>query len=362
MKETKSSPKSKSYSAMKKISPSSTSCHHSKTNLITYIPLLLLITFILLPSLSPPWNYSNHHYSTDMVATLLTKLQDSVTFLPLKDVRFSETPREGNTWFMSSLNDTHEPGEPEYLYFPSKESKGRILCIKGRNKRDGTKNSYALAFPESLPRSAKLLEGLTFVSDTYYDYTNLWHGVSAMAPFVGWSIKNDCLKPTRFVLFHWGELRDRMGSWLQTLMQSAFGEVKVEGFDDGDDEETRYCFEKAVVMRHNQGSMGKKKKLEVFKMFRCRARVFCGVNPVGRGREVDERGEPVVRVTLLMRRGSRSFKDPRAVIRVFAKECAKIKGCVLKVAWSEDLRFCDQVPLSSTFHFPAKFIILGKDS
>ncbi|KAJ6405116.1 hypothetical protein OIU84_013151 [Salix udensis] len=121
--------------------------------------------------------------------SLISKLRESVTFLPLKDLRFAETAMEGNTWFMSSLNDTHEANEAEYLYFPSQMSKGRVLCIKGRHASDGTKNSYALVWPEALPDSAMLMEGLTFVSDTYYDYGNLWHGLTGMAPFVGWSMK-----------------------------------------------------------------------------------------------------------------------------------------------------------------------------
>ncbi|KAJ6335465.1 hypothetical protein OIU78_012156 [Salix suchowensis] len=220
---------------------------------------------------------------------------------------------EGNTWFMSSLNDTHEANEAEYLSFPSQMSKGRILCIKGRHASDGTKNSYALVWPEALPDSATLMKGLTFVSDTYYDYGNLWHGLTAMAPFVGWSIKNKCLDPTRWVLFHWGELRTKTGSWLQHLMQAHFGEVKIEGFEGGDGP---YCFEKAVVMRHNEG---------------------------GKGQETNERGEPIIRLTLLMRRGSRSFKNAAAVTDIFARECAKVEGCTFKVAQSENLSFCDQV-------------------
>jgi hypothetical protein len=193
----------------------------------------------------------------DKTDILTSKLRDSVTFLPLKDLWFAATAMTGNTWFMSSLNDTHEDNEAEYLYFPSQASMGRLLCIKGRNTGDGTKNSYALAWPESLPGSARYVKGLTFVSDTYYDYVNLWHGVTAMAPFFGWSMKNNgCKGPTKWVLYHWGELRGRMGSWLQNLMQANFGEVAVEEFKKGDGP---YCFEKAVVMRHNVGAWGRRR-------------------------------------------------------------------------------------------------------
>lgn len=91
------------------------------------------------------------------------------------------------------------------------------------------------------------------------------------------------------------------------------------------------------------GGMGKEKKLQVFDLLRCKARRFCGINPGGRGREVNEKGEPIIRLTLLMRRGSRSFKNVSAVIDIFARECARVEGCLLKVAQSEDLSFCDQV-------------------
>lgn len=125
-----------------------------------------------------------------MDANLSSKLRDSVTFLPLKDIRFAKTAVEGNTWFMNSLSDTYEENESQYLYFHLEASKGRLLCLKGNDKRDGTKNSYALAWPEGLPNSTTLLKGLTFVSDAFYDYKNLWHGLTAMFPFVGWSMKN----------------------------------------------------------------------------------------------------------------------------------------------------------------------------
>lgn len=279
---------------------------------------------------------------------LISKLRDSVTFLPIKDLRFVETAMLGHTWFISSMNDTHEENEAEHLYFPSEASKGRLLCMKGRNKEDGTKNSYAFAWPESLPESATLLKGLTFVSDTYYDYKNLWHGLTAMVPFVSWSIKNRCLRPNRWLLFHWGELRDQMGSWLYHLMQANFGEVEIVGFEAGAN--GPYCFEKAAVMRHNEGSMGKARKLQVFDLLRCKARGFCSINPAGKGQEFNEKGQPIIRLTLLMRRGSRSFKNATAVTEIFAKECAMVDGCVLKVVQSEDLSFCDQVRVILLIH------------
>lgn len=333
------------------------SSHHS-IKIITSVLLLLLILIFIQSQASPfyassaseswaffnkwkglAFNTTDGHAFTEN-SSYISKLRDSVSFFPLKDLRFAKNAMEGNTWFMSSLNDTREANEAEYLYFPSEMSKGRLLCIKGNDMKDGTRNSYALAWPEALPHPAKFMEGLTFVSDTYYDYVNLWHGLCAMAPFVRWSIKNDCPRPTRWVLFHWGELRSKMGSWVQHLMEASFGEVKIEGLEEGD---RPYCFEKAVVMRHNEGSMGKEEKLQVSDLLRCKTRRFCGIDPSGKGREVDERGEPIIKLTLLMRSGYRSFKNATAVIDIFARECANVDGCMLKVAQSEDLNFCDQV-------------------
>ncbi|GMH03026.1 hypothetical protein Nepgr_004865 [Nepenthes gracilis] len=85
---------------------------------------------------------------------------------------------------MSSTYDTHVEGEVQYQKFPSEPSKGRILCIKGRDAHDGSWNSYALAWPGFLPKNATVLEGLTFVSYNHYNYDNIWHGLSSLVPFV----------------------------------------------------------------------------------------------------------------------------------------------------------------------------------
>ncbi|CAL5384017.1 unnamed protein product [Camellia sinensis] len=162
----------------------------------------------------------------------------------------------------------------------------------------------------------------------------------AVAPFVSWSVKNQCLKLTRWVLFHWGEMRTKTGSWVENLLKANYGigGVVVDRFEGGDGP---YCFEKAVVMRHDLGRMWEERKMEVFELLRCKAREVCGLKMMGRGNE--QNGIPLTRLTLLMRRGSRAFKNGTAVADVFAKECARIKGCILSVVQSEDLSFCDQV-------------------
>ncbi|KAF5182183.1 transmembrane protein [Thalictrum thalictroides] len=94
--------------------------------------------------------------------------------------------------------------------------------------------------------------------------------------------------------------------------------------------------------------MGKEKRLEVYDLLRCKARAFCNVS-LERGATEDNGTEvPAIRLTLLMRRGARSFKNESAVIRIFCGECARVEGCKVTVAQSENLTFCDQVRLLSS--------------
>lgn len=239
------------------------------------------------------------------------------------------------------MYDTHENGEVQYQQFPSQSSKGRVLCIKGRDNHDGAWNSYALAWPEALPQNATLLKGLTFVSYNHYNYDNIWHGLSAVVPFVAWHIKNECEVPSRWILYHWGEIRVNIGSWLRNLMEATYSEtLNIEGFEGfGDDEPV--CFEKAVVMRHNEGGMSREKRMEVYDLMRCKAKVYCNVSLEGGG-------EGRIGMTMFMRTGARSFRKESEVVRIFAGECRKVEGCRLMVAHSNNLTFCEQVQLMSS--------------
>lgn len=186
------------------------------------------------------------------------------------------------------------------------------------------------------------MTGLTFVSYNHYNYDNIWHGLSAVVPFVAWHKKNGCEIPTRWILYHWGELRFRMGNWLNTMMEATFGHVpNIEVFDeinkDDDDEQRPVCFEKAVVMRHNEGGMSRERRMEVYDLIRCKARVYCNLSL--------ERRVPGIGMTLLMRTGPRSFRNETDVIRIFEKECKKLEGCRLMVAYSNNLTFCEQVSI-----------------
>ncbi|XP_012835333.1 PREDICTED: uncharacterized protein LOC105956058 [Erythranthe guttata] len=350
-------------------SSSSSSCSLSSSKLSIYLVAVFVVIFTLFQiqslQIPPSWslmhekivtNYSflsnsSCHITTqedEIVKSMTSKLRESVTFLPLKDLRYANAAMKGHTWFMSSMQDTHEQGGVQYQHFPSEASGGRVLCLKGRDRRDGARNLYALAWPETLPRNSTLAKGITFISYNHYDYHNIWHGLSAMMPFVAWHIRSQCAGPTRWILYHWGELRTSMAPWVRTMLEATFGRgpLDIEDFDrDGSDggggggDRAVTCFEEAVVMRHNEGGMSKEKRMEVYDLMRCRSRVYCGVKPRGGGSSIG--------MTMLMRDGARSFKNASAVIRVFEKECRKVEGCRLMVAYPHNLTFCEQVKLMS---------------
>ncbi|KAJ4754576.1 transmembrane protein [Rhynchospora pubera] len=315
---------------------------HSKTpkNLVIVLSILSLLVFLqFIAFQSPyqfPWPLASYAPANE---TLMVMLRDSVTFLPLKDLRFSDKPTTGHTWFMSSVNDTFEPNDSEYLHFPSNSSKGRMLCLLSHHRYDGAANSYAFAWPNALPHGATLLPGLTYVSETYYDYTNLWHGLSALVPFVGWHMRKGCaVPPARWVLFHWGELRTEMGNWIKSIADLTIGKVNIETFENIDGP---VCFEEAVVFRHNQGAIAKMRLREVYGRMKCKAREFCKV-------DMEKiKSDKEVRMTLLLRTVSRSFKNETTVMRIFEEECAKVENCRFMAVKSENLTFCDQVRVLS---------------
>ncbi|KAL0546641.1 hypothetical protein IC582_016553 [Cucumis melo] len=283
----------------------------------------------------------HHHVLPPPPSSIVAKLRRSVTFLPLKDLRYSNKALVGHTWFMSSLYDIQEEGEVQYQQFPSPVVDGdeRMLCLKGRDTHDGSWNYYGLAWPEGLPENATVMKGVSFVSYNHYDYQNIWHGLSALMPFVAWhQIQGKCEVPERWILYHWGELRLRMGKWVNTLMEATFGApIRIEAFE-GISEGQPVCFEKAVVMRHNEGGMSRQRRMETYDFMRCKARLLCNLTS-------PEPLSGAVGMTMLMRTGPRSFRNETTVAEIFGKECAKVAGCRLTVAYSNNLTFCEQVSL-----------------
>lgn len=265
--------------------------------------------------------------------SLSEKLRNSVTFLPLKDLRYTEYSKMlGPPWFMSSLNETSVDGKSRDLHFPSEATDGRTLCLKGRDSHDGSRNEYALAWPGFLPRNATIMRGLTFVSYNHYNYDNIFHGLIAVQPFAAWLLRNGCRRPDRWVLYHRGEIRNKMGTWVGNMTKATFGgPLRIEAFD-GVKEGNQVCFEEAVVVR--EGKLSMERKLEAYDLMRCKARSYCNVSMEGR---------VVIGMTMLMRTGPRSFLNDSAVIDVFRKECTKFKECRLTVAYSSNLTVCEQV-------------------
>ncbi|KAL6844858.1 hypothetical protein ACP4OV_025517 [Aristida adscensionis] len=313
---------------------SSSNLKHLKTGLCL-LPPLLLAAFFYLHLQTQLSVFSASSCRCAAAADHVERLRASATFLPLKDTR------EGaETWFISTLNDTSEPaGEARNLVFPSEASSGRLLCLRVPSGHDGAKNAYALAWRDALPHGAALRPGLTVVSETAYDHSNIWHGLTSIVPVASWHARGGCrARPARWALFHHGERRSEMSGWLAQLAAAATGaEVAVEAFDGAPPGPV--CFEEAVVFRRNVAGMTKERLLVAAEFMRCKARAHCG--------GVAGADPSALRVTLLFRTGGRAFKDEAAVTRVFQRECARVAGCAVATAHAGNLTFCDQVRLLS---------------
>ncbi|GLJ46615.1 hypothetical protein SUGI_0982210 [Cryptomeria japonica] len=266
-------------------------------------------------------------------------LRRSVEFLPLKDVNMGSIYEKYRTWFMSTVLDKSENGNPELSYFPSEGSNGKILCLKGGNRGNGTLNSYAFAWPNYLPPNSSLVAGLSLISDTFYDYENPWHSMSSLIVAASWRMENQCEAPQRFVLYHNGELVTSMGSYISSVLLAALDRhVHVQELGD-----SPLCFEKAVVYRRGLGQMSLPKRIALFDMIRCKARKFCNI--AESQRIID--GIRTINVTLVSRTGARSFKNESLVASVVAGECSKVPGCKFRLLRIANLSFCEQVEAMS---------------
>ena len=317
----------------------------AKTLFCLLPPLLLAVVFYLhfqtqLSMFSPICRCASLPAAAP--GAVVDRLRASATFLPLKDTR-----QGAETWFISTLNATAEPeAEARNLFFPSPASAGRLLCLAAPSRRDGAKNAYAFAWRDALPRGSALLPGLAFVSETAYDHTNIWHGLTALVPFASWHARSGCrARPARWALFHQGEVRTEMSGWLATLAEAATGAaVAIETFDAPGPA----CFEEAVVFRANVAGMNKERMLRAADFMRCKARAYCGVDAsasskAGGSGEGEGDASAALRVTLLFRAGARAFKDEAAVTRVFEEECRRVAGCAVAAAHANNLTFCEQV-------------------
>ncbi|GLJ46710.1 hypothetical protein SUGI_0984730 [Cryptomeria japonica] len=267
-------------------------------------------------------------------------LRRSVEFLPLRDPNMVFFDEKYRTWFMSTVWEKLEDGKPEHSVYPSEGSNGKILCLKGRHKRNGTLNSYAFAWPNYLPPNSSLVRGLSFISDSHYDYENPWHSMISLIVSAAWRMENQCEVPERFVLYRNGELVTSMGSYIKTLLLAVLDRnVPVEDLSDHDP----VCFEKAVVYRRGLGHTSVEKKIAMFDMIRCKARKFCNISESQR--IID--GIRTINVTLVSRTGARSFKNESVVASVIAKECKKVPGCRFRLLRIGNMSFCEQVEAMS---------------
>ncbi|KAJ7295239.1 hypothetical protein O6H91_04G028000 [Diphasiastrum complanatum] len=273
---------------------------------------------------------------------LQTNLAQSVTFLNLKDTREPGETNQDTNWFMSSLHGHPENGKPEAFDFPSEESNGRVLCLQGNHTSDGTQNKYAFAWKGFLPPNSVFLPGVTLVADNYWNYENIWHGMSAMVNFAAWRSENGCIVPDRLVLYHWGELVTTMGTWLNNVLHASLGrKLEIETLDYAG---RPVCFERAVVHRRGLGGTSVQNLNKLFDMVRCRVRIFCKVEVE---KSIAARQEGAINLLILLRTGPRAFNNDSGVINVVASRCERVKGCRLEVVHISNLSFCEQVKLLS---------------
>ena len=144
-------------------------------------------------------------------------------FLPLKDASLKGLTDTDTNWFMSGLRGKQAAGEAESFDLPCDDPDGRILCVQGNDIRDGTRNSYGFFHVAALPPNSIFLNGTTFVNDNYWDYVNLWHGMNSVVNIALWRKRNECTKPDRMLLYHWGEFRNSSTDWLSTLLHATMG-------------------------------------------------------------------------------------------------------------------------------------------
>lgn len=301
-----------------------------------------------------------------------------LSFQPLKDSAVPPYTHRNKTWFMSTLVSRPTHGLPEHFVFPSQPPNDRILCVDAQKKR------YTLiTYSDTFPADAIVAPGLTYLADSFYDYENPWHGLNAISPFFSWRReRGQCEKPRRFVLFKRGDaVVTKVGKWVHKLMKANLDrEVSInDGIltesvnGESGNKSMLVCFERAVVMRRGLGGMEGKNRRRLFDMMRCKAWKFCGRldrdgdglanNPAAETESTGTSTSSVVnvstaaaavtiRVSLLVREGTRGFANATQVRYVIERECRKLPcKCevrVLRLAAGENgnrrtMSFCEQV-------------------
>lgn len=60
-------------------------------------------------------------------------------------------------------------------------------------------------------------------NENYWDYRNLWHGMSTVVNIGMWHTRNECIKPDRMLWYHHGELQNSSTKWLFGLLHAIVG-------------------------------------------------------------------------------------------------------------------------------------------
>jgi hypothetical protein len=99
------------------------------------------------------------------------------------------------------------------------------------------------------------------------------------------------------------------------------------------------CFEKAVMSRTGIGGVPTDILRTTFAEVRCLTRNYCNV-PVARPGPSKEQS---LRITLMVRSETRTWKNSKAWEAVVASECARVQGCHWGIMPVANLSFCEQV-------------------
>ncbi|KAG0566538.1 hypothetical protein KC19_7G070900 [Ceratodon purpureus] len=267
---------------------------------------------------------------------LVSHLVETPTWKPLKDLsKFSILG------FLSDMPDRGmAQGPPQLFEFPSALSNGRLLCFLGNSTSNGTRNFYTYTWEDALSRDHIFLEGTTLISETQYDFENPWHSMYNLVQFVYWKKVNGCAHADRLLLYHWSELRRRMGGWITQVFTAAGLPVVPYQMEVGD---RPICFQRAVVSRTGIGGVPHTDLQEIFTEVRCLVRQYCKI-PVTSFKQSEKQR---VRITLMARNGTREWKNQTEWEAVIAAECGRIQGCEWSTMHISTLTFCEQAEIMS---------------
>lgn len=291
-------------------------------------------------------------FKQKLASTTNSSQDGALQFFPLKDKKV-KGDFHVHHYFISVLKGRGmEQGPPEFFIFPQGENEPRLLCLRGNNTSDGAQNSYALAIKEEIPTGVELVPGMTLLSDTFWDFNNPWHSMYNLLQFVYWRGDSRCSHADNLLLFHQGEYRTTMGSWIKSILQASGLPSSPRSIDalvaSNGMRPPTVCFEKAVVSRSGIGGMKRRLLSRMFKEARCQARRACNIHVDGATEgDFTSTSNQRVNVTLVVRKGARGFVDEAAWQRVVKEQCEAVLYCSWSIMYVANLSFCQQVEAMS---------------